>query len=109
MFKPQPPPPPIYYLTDHVRVEYNDGDWDEEEASAEDEVNGLDHMTAAVHSSAVVCARRPLSLLSVKMREHQEKENVSSDGSKDEEAPKEGRRASPGMPFLHLPILCSRS
>ena len=103
VFKPQPLPPPIYYLTDHVRVEYNDGDWGEEEASAEEEVNVFNHTTAAGHSSTVVRVWPPLGLLSVKMREHREKDNVGRNGSKDDEAPKEGRFASPGMPFLPFP------
>ena len=102
IFKPQPPPPPIYYLTDHVRVEYNDGDWDEEEASTE-EVNGSNHTTGSGQSITVVGARRPLGLLSVMMREHREKENVGINESKDDETPKEGRLTSPGMPFLSFP------
>ena len=77
--KPHPTPPPIYYLRDHVRVEYNDGDWEttpegKEEASQGEEVNEYNHTPAAGRASMAVRARPPLSLLSVKMRAPREGE-----------------------------------
>ena len=93
-----------------MRVEYNDGDWEttpegKDEASTGEEVNESDHATAAVHASMAVCARPPLGLLSVKLREHREKENFGTNGSKNEKIPKEGRFASPGMPSVPIPLL----
>ena len=108
VFKPQPPPPPTYYLTDHVRIEYNDNDWGEEEASAGEELNGSHHTTAAGHASMMVRARLPLGLLSVKMREQREQEKIGSGGSKDDEILKEVLFATPGMrsvPFPHIVLM----
>jgi len=107
VFKRQPTPPPIYYLTNHVGVEYNESDWPttpegEEEASREEGVNDSNHSTAAGGARMVVRGG-PLGLLSVKMRVHREKEIVGRNGSKDNEIPKEGRFASPGMPSVPFP------
>src|SRR5258706_3455937 len=107
VFKRQPTPPPVYYLKGHVRVEYNESDWpttpEDEEASTEEGVNASNHTTAAGDASMVVRARPLLGLLSVKMKEHREKEIVGCNGSKDDEMPKEGRFASPGMPSVPFP------
>ena len=97
-----------------MRVEYNDGDWEttpegKEEASQGEEVNEYNHTPAAGRASMAVRARPPLSLLSVKMREHREKENIGSNGTKGEKIPKEGRFASPGIPSVQSPIFYSPS
>lgn len=92
----------MYYLKDHMRVEYSHSDWPtrpegEGEASTEGEVNGSNHKSTAGDASMVVHARLPLGLLSVRIREHREKGKVGSNGSANQEMPKEGRFASPGM------------
>jgi len=107
VFKPLPTPPPVYYVRDHVRVEYNDSDWattpeGEEETGTAEGVNESNHVIAAGGASMVVRARRPLGLLSVKMREHREKENI---GSNNDEIPKYGQFASPGMPSVPFPLI----
>ena len=78
IFKPHPTPPQLYYLKDHLRLEYSDSDWPttpegEEEANTEGGVNGLNHTFTAGDASMVVRARPPLGLLSVRMREHRKK------------------------------------
>jgi len=107
IFKPRPALPPIYYLKDHVRVEYNDSDWpttpeDEEEAHKED-MNDPYRMTAVGDVRMMVRVQAPLGLLSVKMREHYEKEKSVSNGSECEDISKEGLFASPGMPYVPFP------
>ena len=110
IFKPQPTPPPVYYLKDHVRVEYNDSDWPttpegEEEASKEEGINASNRVTTAGNASMVVRAQ-PLGLLSAKMREYREKEKFGSNGSENGDISKEGQFASPGMiSFPFPPIL----
>ena len=110
IFKPQPTPPQMYYLKDHVRVEYSDSDWPttskgEGEASTEGGVNDLSRTSTAGDASMVVRLRPPLGLPSVRMREHREKGNVGSNGSANREMPEEGCLASPGIlpvPFPHI-------
>jgi len=108
VFKPQPAPPPIYYLKDHVRVEYNDSDWpttpEGEEEAHKEETDDLNRMDAVGDASMVVRAQPLLGLLSMRMREHREQERSASNRSEGEGISKEGRFASPGMPsvpFLH--------
>jgi hypothetical protein len=107
IFKPQPTPPRIYYLKDHPRVEYNDGDWpttpEGEEEAHKGEVNGYNCMTAAGDASMMVRARPPLGLLSVKMREYREKVKSGGSGPEGEGMSKEGRFASPGMRSAPFP------
>ena len=47
--------------------------------------------------------RPPLGLLSVKMREHREKEKSGSNGPENKGISKEGQFASPGMPSVPIP------
>ena len=98
----------MHYLNDHPCVEYNAIDWPttpegEGEASTEGEVNDSNHTYTAVDASMVVRARPLLGLLSVRMREHREKEKVVSNGSANQNIPKVGRFASPGMPSVPFP------
>ena len=109
VFKPQPAPPPVYYLKDHVRVEYNDSDWpttpEGEEEAHKEVTNGLSRISAAGDASMKARAPAPLGLLSARMREHREQEKSASNESEGEGISKEGRFASPGMPsvpFLHI-------
>jgi len=107
IFKPQAALPPIYYLKDHVRVEYNDSDWpttpeDEEEAHKE-EMNDPARINAAGDASMMVRVLAPLGLLSLKMREHHEKEKSASNASEGEGISKEGRIASSGRPSVPFP------
>jgi len=109
VFRPQPAPPPVYYLKDHVRVEYNDSDWpttpEGEEEAHKEVTNGLSRISAAGDANMKARAPAPLGLLSMKMREHREQEKSASNESEAEGKSKEGRFASPGMPsvpFLHI-------
>jgi hypothetical protein len=109
IFKPQPAPPPIYYLKDHVRVEYSDSDWpttpEGQEEAHEEGMNEYNRMNAAGNPNVMVRARPPPGLLSVRMREHREKEKSGNNGSEGEGILEEGRFASPGMPSVLFPYI----
>ena len=110
VFKPQPTPPPTYYLKDHPRVVYNESDWpiayDEAEANMEEGRNGSGHENTA-RSAGMMVRAQPLGLLSVRLGEYSRKEKFASNGSENGNISKEGRLASPGMlsvPFIQ-PLL----
>jgi hypothetical protein len=92
-----------------VRVEYNDSDCPTtpkgEEEAYKEEMNDYNRMIAAGDASVMVRSRLQLGLLSVRMREHGEKERSGSNGSEGKDTSKEGQFSSPGMPpvpFLHI-------
>ena len=60
-------------------------------------------MSAAGDAGMVVRAWSPLGLLSVRMREHREKEKDGGNVSKKDDIQKEGRFASPGTPSILFP------
>jgi len=106
ILKPQPAPPPTYYLKDHVRIVYNDGDWpttpeDEEGISEEQESKPTIAAGNAFIKHAVVSAQ-PLGLLSVRMREYTQKGGYSSGGSDREYMLKEGQVVFPGRCSVHF-------
>jgi hypothetical protein len=105
IFKPQPTPPPIYYLKDHVRVVYGDSDWpttsEDGEGMSEAQGKGITMVTGNARTKATMVAGQPLGLLSVRMREYCEKGDFSNSGF-DHDVLKEEQFASPGRCFLLL-------
>jgi hypothetical protein len=92
-----------------VRVEYNDNDCpttpEGEEEAYKEEMNDSNRMIAAGDASMMVRSRPPLRLLSVRMREHGEKETSGSNGSEGKVISKEGWFSPPGIhsvPFPHI-------
>jgi len=96
----------MYYLKDHARVVYNDGDWpttlEDEEANKEEGKDTSNHLAAARNASTVGRAL-PLGLLSVKMKEYSEKGKLGGGESENGHTSKEGQLASPGMPSASFP------
>jgi hypothetical protein len=113
IFKPQPPPPPTYYLRDHVRVVYNDGDWPEDEGGFNEEQNkhAYDHIPPAetVRAKLAVVPAPPLGLLSVRIREYNKKGESGRDRPDQGNISKEEQFASLGRCSVHFLVFYSPS
>ena len=102
LFKPERTPPPVYYLKDHACVVYNDGDWptlledDEEEAKKDGGATSSNCGCSAANSRRMVRGHPP-GFLSVRMREHDEKQRFRDGKSDSGSISREGKSASPGM------------
>ena len=117
IFKPQPVPPPTYYLKDHVRIVYNDSDWPttpEDEGISEEQDKPTFKPTAAagnVCNKPAMISVQPLSLLTAKRREYTQREKLGSGGSDRECILEAGQFASPGgcsvLLFLGILLILS--
>ena len=105
IFKPQPAPPPTYFLKDHTRVVYNDADWPtipEDEGMSEEQDKHVCDATMDAGTKSVIISAQPLSLLSVKMREYSEKGGSGGSRTGHGNVLKEGQFASPGRYSVHF-------
>ena len=106
VLKPQPTPPPIYYLKNHMCVVYNDSDWpttSENDEDADKEEGESNSNYGLIPGNANMVRVQPLGLLSVRMREYDEKQRVSGGISDNNHTSEEGKFASPGMPSAPFP------
>ena len=98
----------MYYLKDHARDD--NSDWlatpqGEGEGRKKEEINDSNRINTVGEAITVARVRPPLGLLSVRMREYREKEEARNNGSVNADISKEGRLATPGVPyalFLHV-------
>lgn len=99
---PERTPPPVYYLTDHACVVYNDDDWptlseDDEEEAKKDGGETSSNCGSSAGNARMVARGHPPGLLSVRMREHNEKQRFRDGKSDSGYISREGKSASPGM------------
>ena len=105
LFEPDPTLPPVNYLNDHTGVLYNDSDWwtasetDEEEAKEET----ASKRGSSTRNASTVVRRQPLGLLSVRMKEYEEKRKFGGSKSENNYTSKERQFASRGMLSVPFP------